>query len=135
MGDDEMVARSKTPSSGPIGPRGEVVWDELTAAYVFSPGELELVRQVCHAVDLIAEMDARLAKEDLLVRGSMGQPRPHPLIAAVGQQRRVLETLLRALALPMPDEVEGRRRSPEKVAAAQARWREQRRDKARGSLA
>lgn len=128
------MARSKTPSSGPIGRAGEVVWDELTEAYTFSPGELELVRQVAHTVDLIAELDRDLAKQPLTVPGSMGQPRANPLLAAVSAQRRVLEQLLRALALPFPDEVEGRRRSPEKVAAAQARWREQRKEQ-RGSLA
>lgn len=129
------MARSKTPSSGPIGPAGTTTWDELTSSYVFSPGELELVRQIAHTVDLIAELDRDLARQPLTVPGSMGQPRANPLLAAVSAQRRTLEGLLRSLSLPMPNEVEGRRRSPAAVAAAQARWREQRKEQARGSLA
>jgi hypothetical protein len=42
------------------------------------------------------------------------------------EQRRTLDGLLNALRLPFPNEVEGRRRSPGAVAAAQARWRERR---------
>jgi hypothetical protein len=39
---------------------------------------------------------------------------------------RSLDMLIRSLALPMPGETEGRRRSPAAVANAQARWRGQR---------
>ena len=34
---------------------------------------------------------------------------------------------MRSLALPMPNEVEGQRRSPKAQAAAQTRWRQERR--------
>jgi len=96
------------------------------AVYELSAGELELLRQACRVVDLLERADVALIDEELTVAGSMGQARAHPLLAASAEQRRTLEALVRSLALPMPDEVEGRHRSPNAVAAAQARWREQR---------
>jgi hypothetical protein len=92
-----------------------------------SPVELVVLRQACAVTDLLARADADLAAADLTVTGSTGQPKAHPLIAATSELRRVLDVLLRSLALPMPDETTGRRRSPAATAAAQARWREQRR--------
>jgi hypothetical protein len=77
-------------------------------------------------VDLLARLDVALLDEELMVTGSTGQPRSHPLLASSAEQRRTLEGLLNALALPMPNEVEGRRRSPAATAAAQQRWRERR---------
>jgi hypothetical protein len=96
------------------------------AAYLLSPVELVMLGQACRVVDLLARADADLAAADLTVPGSTGQPKAHPLIAATAEQRRVLDVLLRSLALPMPDEMTGRRRSPAAVAAAQARWRGER---------
>lgn len=48
----------------------------------------------------------------------------HPLLLVKSDQERVLDTLLRSLALPMPGEDEGRRRSPAAAANAQRRWQE-----------
>jgi hypothetical protein len=60
---------------------------------------------------------------DVVVEGYSGQPRAHPLLQVSADQRRVLDGLFRSMALPMPDETTGRRRSPAAVTAAQARWR------------
>jgi hypothetical protein len=98
----------------------------VLASYELSPAECELLRQACRTVDLLERIDAQLVVEDLTVAGSRGQERAHPLLGAAVEQRRVLESLTNALSLPMPNEIEGRRRSPSAVAAAQARWRERR---------
>jgi hypothetical protein len=91
--------------------------------YELSPAEMELLRQACRTVDLLDRLDVELLDEPLTVTGSTGQPRANPLLASSAEQRRTLEGLMRDLALPMPDEVVGRRRSPAATAAAQARWR------------
>ena len=93
------------------------------AAYELSPGELELLWQASRTVDVLDRLDVELLNEPLTVTGSTGQPRPNPLLAACAEQRRTLAGLMWDLALPMPDELVGRRRSPAATAAAQARWR------------
>jgi hypothetical protein len=96
------------------------------SAYDLSPGELALLEQACRCADLLARIDEQLANEDLTVPGSRGQMRSHPLAYLSLDQRKVFEGLMNSLALPMPDETVGKRRSPQATAAAQARWRERR---------
>lgn len=105
---------------------GRSLWRAVTLAYELSPAELELLRQACRVTDTLARIDVVLMDSDLTVEGSQGQIRGHPLLQASADQRRVLDALFRSMALPMPDEMEGRRRSPAAVASAQARWRAQR---------
>ncbi len=106
---------------------GRRLWREILAVYDLSPGELEMLRQAARVADLIARADAELAAEpDLMVTGSTGQPRAHPLLDASAAQRRVLAEMVRSMALPMPGEDEGRRRSPAARENALARWRAER---------
>jgi hypothetical protein len=118
------VGNPRPPQS--LSEAGRRFWRSIVDAYELSPGELELLRQACRTVDLLARLDVALLDDELTVRGSTGQPRSHPLLASSAEQRRTLEGLLNALSLPMPNEIEGRRRSPAAYAAAQARWRERR---------
>jgi len=116
------VSSPRAPQS--LDPAGKALWRAVTGAYDLSPAELELLRQACRVADNLARIDAILADSDLVVEGYAGQPKSHPLLAASADQRRVLDGLFRSMALPMPDEETGRRRSPAAVAAAQARWRD-----------
>jgi hypothetical protein len=94
--------------------------------YQLAPAEVETLRQCCRLVDLIDRADVELIDSDLVVAGSVGQLRVHPLIAAADEMRRTLGVLLNALALPFPAEEFGKRRSPAATAAAQERWRQRR---------
>jgi hypothetical protein len=118
------MRRPRAPE-GLDGP-GLALWRAVTGAYELAPHEEELLRQACRVTDLIAAMDAVVAVEGLMSEGSMGQSVRHPLLQAAADQRRLLDGLFRSMALPMPGEVVGRRRSPAAVASAQARWRAQR---------
>jgi hypothetical protein len=120
--------REMTMPTAPKGlnPPGRALWRGVLAKYELSPAELGILAQATRVVDLLARIDAELAEAKLTVAGSTGQLRPHPLIAASADQRRVLDSLFRSLQLPMPGEAEGHRRSPAAVAAAQARWRAER---------
>jgi hypothetical protein len=102
------------------------LWRAVSGTYELAPHEAELLRQACRVTDNLARIDAVLMDEDLVVEGHAGQPRAHPLLQVSADQRRVLDALFRSMALPMPDETVGRRRSPSAHAAAQARWRAQR---------
>jgi hypothetical protein len=121
-----MVTVSTPRAPDGLGQAGRRFWRAVTGVYELSPGEIESLRQAARVVDLLERIDAQLVAEDLTVVGSVGQQKAHPLLASAAEQRRVLEQLLNAMALPMPNEIEGRRRSPAAVAAAQARWRERR---------
>jgi hypothetical protein len=105
---------------------GRSLWRAVTGAYELAPHEAELLRQACRVADNLARIDAALMEDEPVVEGYAGQPRAHPLLAASADQRRVLDGLFRSMALPMPDEDTGRRRSPVAREAAQARWRAQR---------
>jgi hypothetical protein len=98
----------------------------VVADYDLSTPELELLRQACGVADLVARVEAELAADDLVVPGSRGQPVISPLVDRLTALRRLLESLIRSMALPFPDEHQGRRRSPAQVAAAQQRWRQER---------
>jgi hypothetical protein len=102
---------------------GTRLWREVTRYYDLAPHELELLRQACRVVDVLARIDVTLMDSELVVEGHAGQPRAHPMLAASAVQREVLDALFRSMGLPMPNEAEGRRRSKSAVALAQARWR------------
>jgi hypothetical protein len=118
------MTRPRPPQS--LDQAGRALWRAVMGAYVLAPHEVELLRQACRVTDQLARIDAVLMDEDLVVAGHAGQPRAHPMLQVSADQRRVLDALFRSMALPMPGETEGRRRSPSAAAAAQARWRGQR---------
>ena len=106
-----------------LAPTGRRFWRDMNAAYRFSPAELGILARACHVIDRLAAMDAELAVSDLVIEGSTGQPRANPLLSAMDSAERTLDVLVRALALPLPDESEGKRRSPTAAMAARQRWR------------
>jgi hypothetical protein len=111
---------------------GRALWRKILAVYELSPPELALLAQACKTVDVLSRIDRELAGAGLVVKGSTGQQRAHPLLASRADQARTLEILIRGMALPMPGEAEGRRRSPAQQAAVMERWR---REAGRGPVA
>lgn len=118
------MTRTRAPES--LGPGGRAFWRRVQGSYELSPAEEVLLGRCCRTIDVLARLDAVLAEDDPVVTGSVGQLRAHPALAAAADQQRLLDQLIRALNLPLPDESEGRRRSPAAREAAQARWRAQR---------
>ena len=78
--------------------------------------------QVCRVIDRLEQIEVELSGAPLTVEGSTGQPKAHPLLAEWRHQARVLESLSRALSIPLPGEDVGRRRSPTAREAAVQRW-------------
>jgi phage terminase small subunit len=122
-----------TPKPPPgLKPRGRGLFKEITTIYRLDPGEIQLLIQACRTVDRIDAIDRTLAEEGLIVRGNRGQlPRSHPLLQTMHEAQRTLSRLIAELALPMPGEQFGRRRSPQQKAAAETRWTRQARLEAR----
>ena len=114
-----MSAR-RAPSG--LGRAGRSLWREVNAEFGLAPHESAILVQVCRCVDRLEAIEAELGRSPLLVTGSTGQPRANPLLAEWRMQARVLESLSRALSIPLPTEEIGRRRSPSAREAALQRW-------------
>jgi hypothetical protein len=116
-----MSGRRERAPAG-LGAAGRGLWRRVLDEFDLNGAERELLVEACRTSDVLAAIDAALAGARLTVEGSTGQPRPHPLLAEARAQRRVLDQLVRALALPLPSERVGRRRSPTARENALARW-------------
>ncbi len=111
----------RSPSG--LGKSGRALWREINAEYGLAPHEAAILTQCCRCADRLDAIEAELAGAgSLTVAGSTGQPRAHPLLAEWRMQARVLESLSRALSIPLPSETVGRRRSPSAREAALQRW-------------
>jgi hypothetical protein len=94
----------------------------MTSAFDFDERERVVLEQACRQSDINARLDAMIAGDGLVVKGSTGQPR---LSAAVGELRSgrlALTRLIRELALPDEDGVSMTARQRQAQHAANARW-------------
>jgi P27 family predicted phage terminase small subunit len=118
-----MTGKRRPAAPTDLDAAGKRLWRAIVAEYELNPAELEALRQACHLLDQSARLVEAVAADELTVTGSKGQPAVNPLLGAVRQHADVILRLLQAVALPAPDEVEGR--SPASLAAqraARARW-------------
>jgi hypothetical protein len=114
---------SRLPSTPPgLGTAGRALWKATVAAFELNPPELALLAEACRTSDTLQALSVALRDAPLTVEGSVGQPKPNPLLAEARAQRQTFDRLCRSLALPIDGEEVGRRRSPEAQAAAHARW-------------
>jgi hypothetical protein len=98
----EVFLSKRAPDSDPAG-------NEWWLALVDDPEDVierEMVGELLKTRDRLAEVRARIAEEGLMVSGSTGQPRAHPLLTLerglAGDVWRALEWLRGALALDHP---------------------------------
>lgn len=122
------------PIPVPIGLReaGRALWESLAAqvaddGLVLDAREVETLRQACATADDLARIEQVLGSVDnLVVKGSQGQPVSHPMLSEARACRQQIATLLARLALDVPvDEVAPAARGPRSVQArraANARW-------------
>ena len=95
-----MTAR-KAPAV--LGTAGRRLWRAAVVEFEFSGPELEVLRTLCTTVDELARIEAALSEtDDLIVRGSMNQPRAHPLLEEARRHRATVARLVAALDLPEP---------------------------------
>lgn len=103
--------------------RGSALWREIIGIYTLDPAELQLLREMCRTVDRIDAIELELTKHGLVVTGTRGQlPKANPMLLEIRETQRTMSRLIAELALPMPGEQVGRRRSPQQKNAARTRW-------------
>jgi hypothetical protein len=122
-----MAEKIRTPYPAGLSLAGKRVWKSVVSYFDLRPDELFLLESAAKTADTIASLDAALVGQPLIVKGSMGQEREHPLLSEVRQQRTSLARLLGQLKLPDTDDlgVTAERpaaRSSAARKAANARW-------------
>lgn len=93
-----MGARKPRKPAG-LGVDGARLWAEVVSEMadddvVPTAQERRYLEDACRTGDAIAEMEAALAGQPRVVKGSQGQPVPHPLIAELRQHRLALAAVL-----------------------------------------
>ncbi len=105
-----------------LGKSGRALWAGTMRDYELSAPETALLTEACRTADRLAAIAEALDGAELVVSGSTGQPKAHPLLASAALQVTALDTLVRGLGLPVGEETAGRRRSAPARDAALARW-------------
>lgn len=83
-----------------LGDRGCALWASIVDAGEFGAAETVLAVELCRTVDELERLAVELAGTATLVAvGSMGQPRPHPLLDEVRRHRQAAAALVEALGL------------------------------------
>lgn len=125
-----MTARKVRPAAVD-GTAGRALRDRLTTApdgeeLIFSAAELVTLDLACAQADSIADLEATLAREGIVVTGSKGQPKLSQIVAELRLQRAALARLVGSLAFPEDGEDVGRTVTQRKAQkAADARWARQ----------
>ncbi len=126
-----MSDHQRAPVPKGLTGRGRTLWRQLVDVFEFRPDELRILEQAGHVLNEIGQLERAVREHGLIVEGSKGQPRAHPLLVELRASRSLLARLLGQLGLP--DEPEqatlpgvevpaSRERSTKARRAALARW-------------
>jgi hypothetical protein len=105
---------------------GRRLWAAIADHYILTPAELANLAEACRTADECDRLEKAVrALPDLVVPGSTGQPKVHPLLEEVRRHRLLLERLTNALNLPDDNQEVGIRGASRHASkAARDRWRE-----------
>ena len=111
-----------------LGGRGTRLWRGVVGEYELRADELLTLHEMARCVDAIDEMESERRKAPMMVEGSAGQLRPHPLLAEIRGARQVYAQLARLMGLAdVPEEDHDGKPLPTPKSlraqhAARARW-------------
>jgi hypothetical protein len=94
----DAMASTKTPRG--LASAGRRLWSDVVARYELEAHELLLLEQNCRTADLVAELQARIDDDGVVLASGKN----HPALAEIRQQRIVLARLLVALRMPNDDD-------------------------------
>jgi hypothetical protein len=108
--------------TGPKPPAGaqqadKALWNAVLDDYLLEEHELLLLREMVRTVDVLDELEARVAADGVMLSSSQGD-RAHPALVEARQQRITLARLQAALRLPAGEEGEGENRRPQRGSGA-----------------
>ena len=83
--------------------RGEAFSAAVLETYQLRDDEKELLREVSTMLDQIDALDALVASDGLMVKGSRGTTELHPAAKEARQLRIALRAYIRSLRLPDPE--------------------------------
>jgi hypothetical protein len=98
------------------------MWKRVVSAYVLRPDELFLLESACKVADLVTRLEAAMEGQPLVVKGSMGQEREHPLLSEARQQRALFTRTIGMLKLPEMGTAHPETASTKARRAAASRW-------------
>jgi hypothetical protein len=102
------MTRKNAPTG--LGAAGRRLWRESQQMFVFNPAEEGTLLELCRCLDELERLERAMAQEPVVVRGSRGQPVPHPLLGDIRAHRVLVAKLQKALALPDIRKHQGARR-------------------------
>ncbi len=79
---------------------GSELRSALLERYTFDDHEAAVLDLACAALDRVAELDAAVAAEGVMVAGHAGQPRVNPAVPEARQQARHFAQLVAQLGIP-----------------------------------
>lgn len=83
----------------------KALWSSIVAEHVVEDGaSLELLRQLCESVTNLRAIQRQVRRDGLMVAGSKGQLRPHPLLSVEAEYRRAVLACIRALKIDVTAE-------------------------------
>ncbi len=89
---------------------------ELSDTFDFDPQEMALLRLVAAQLDRIAELDAIVTRDGLVIHGTQGE-RLHPAVTESRQLSLSVARLIATLRLPLGGDEEGPEQLPQRRAA------------------
>lgn len=101
---------------------GRKLWKAVLTTFELRPDELLLLEAGCRLADQVATLEAELADAPVMVEGSKGQDRPHPLYAEIRAHRLAVARILAQLGLADAIDADGATRSSAGRRMARARW-------------
>lgn len=92
---------SRTPRG--LGAAGAALWRDVLAGYELGAEERPNLLRACHVLDTLAELDAIVAADGVLIRTGRGAKvakRIHPAVVEIRAQELILARLLATLRVP-----------------------------------
>jgi hypothetical protein len=106
-----MAARRKPAPPEAFAAQGTALWQRVAAEFEPSAFEAAILTEACRTVDELQSIrDELRAAETIVVVGSTGQPRAHPLLDEVRRHRETLARLLTVLGVDEQAQTSRRKR-------------------------
>lgn len=85
--------------------------------------EAAVLALACRQADVVADLEAAVKSDGVMVKGSTGQPTVNPAVVEARQGRLAIDRMLGKIVLPQPEKAGGETSASELGRhAAQARW-------------